>query len=350
MSHSVPLAVVGCGSISDSYYFPALATLPAVQPTTWLVEPDRERGRKAAAQFGFQPTQVVAAIDELPPSIKAAINATPSHLHAPTTRALIARGINVLLEKPLAEHAAEAQALVDEAQGHVLLTVNQFRRLWPSYILVAEKIRAGAIGTVKRVTWFEGRKFEWPVRTGFMFRRPWSERPRGALLDMGVHMLDTLCWWLNEVPTVKQSRMDGLGGPEAFVAATLQTSQATIELKLSFLAKLANEYLIEGTTGAIRGATSDYSRIELRSNAGGWRTVSANDPADRVVIARRLITNFLDATEGKAALLIDAASAVRPLIVIDALYRQATDIVPDCYREWADQRQPTERQASEVPA
>jgi hypothetical protein len=78
--------------------------------------------------------------------------------------------------------------------------------------------------------------------------------------------------------------------------------------------------------------------------------VSANDPADRVVIARRLITNFLDATEGKAALLIDAASAVRPLIVIDALYRQATDIVPDCYREWADQRQPTERQASEVPA
>ncbi len=340
MNQIVPLAVVGCGAISDSYYFPALATLPAVREHTWLVEPDLERGRDSASRYGFRPEQLVGSIELLPASIRAAINATPSHLHVPTTRALIARGISVLVEKPLAEHAAEAQALVDAASGRCLLSVNQFRRLWPSYILVAKMIQSGAIGTVKRVTWLEGRKFEWPVRTGFMFRRPWSERPRGALLDMGVHMLDTMCWWLGEIPTVRRCCMDGLGGPEAFVSATLETTTATIEMKLSFLVKLGNEYLIEGTAGEIRGATSDYSRIETRSNAGGWRTVSANDPADRVVVARRIIGNFLEAVEGKAALLIDAASAVRPLVVIDALYAQATDLIPACYREWVAQRVP----------
>jgi len=335
MSRIIPLAVVGCGAIGDSYYFPALATLPAVREHSWLVDPDTARCRETAARFGFRPGQVVATIDALPSSIRAAINATPSHLHVATTRALIARGISVLVEKPLAEHATEAQALVDEAAGRCLLSVNQFRRLWPSYILAGEMIRAGAIGTVRRIVWSEGHKFAWPVRTGFMFRRQWAERPRGALLDMGVHSLDTLCWWLGEIPAVRTCRMDSGGGPEAFAAATLASSTATISLTISFLARLDNRYVVEGTTGAIRGATGDYSRIETRASGGGWRTVSAGDPADRVEVARRLIGNFLAAVDGGGPLLIEAASAVRPLVVIDELYRRAVDVMPDCYAEWA---------------
>ena len=63
--------------------------------------------------------------------------------------------------------------------------------------------------------------------------------------------------------------------------------------------------------------------------------VAANEPADRVVVARRLITNFVDAVDGTAELLIDAATAIRPLVVIDAMYAAAAEIMPECYREWA---------------
>ena len=110
----------------------------------------------------------------------------------------------------------------------------------------------------------------------------------------------------------------------AFVSATLETTTATIEMKLSFLVKLGNEYLIEGTAGEIRASHKrlqpDRDTVERGRLADGV----GDDPADRVVVARRIIGNFLEAVEGKAALLIDAASAVRPLVVIDALYRPPT--------------------------
>ena len=65
MNQILPLAVVGCGAISDSYYFPALATLPAVREHTWLVEPDLERGRDSASRYGFRPEQLVGSVEAL---------------------------------------------------------------------------------------------------------------------------------------------------------------------------------------------------------------------------------------------------------------------------------------------
>ena len=51
---------------------------------------------------------------------------------------------------------------------------------------------------------------------------PWKTgRPRGVLLDIGVHVLDVVCWWLGEAPRVLSASMDGYGGPECFARAGL---------------------------------------------------------------------------------------------------------------------------------
>ena len=334
LSKVVPLAVIGCGAISESYYFPALSAMPLLKAEIWLVEPDRDRGQQSVARWGFDPGKLVGSIDEIPGDVRGAINATPSHLHSanherahrPWYRRCSSRS-RWRRTPPMRRPWSMRR------KGRCILTVNQFRRLWPSYRRVAQMLQDGDIGTVTQVTWAEGRKFEWPVRTGFMFRRPWTGRPRGALLDMGVHLLDTVCWWLGERPTVQEARMDGLGGPEAFVSAVLSAGQARIDMTVSFLAKLSNQYLIEGTAGAIRGATSDYSRFERRSGDGTWKTVVA-EPADRVSVARSIIENFVAAILGEAPVLITPSSAVQPLLVIDEMYRKATDLVPACYREW----------------
>ena len=340
---ATPLAVVGCGAITESYYLPALAALPQLRAATWLVDPSVERARKLAERFGLPPGQVAADAAALPPGVKAAVNATPSHLHLPTTRALIAQGMKaVLVEKPVAETLADVQALVDEAAAAgCKLGVNQFRRLWPSYGLVRDAVRTGRIGRITRIRWEEGRRFEWPIQTGFMFRRPasstpWTGRPRGAVLDMGVHIIDTVCWWLDEAPAVTAAALDGQGGPEAHATATLASAgSATVEITVSFLAKLANRFVIEGTEGAIRSATAEYNYVEIQQKGGAWREWRAPARADRVAVATRLLENFAAAAAGTAPLLIDAASTLAPFTVIEAIYDKGGEIVPDCYRGWA---------------
>lgn len=330
------LAVVGCGAISESYYFPAIAKSPALRARVWLVDPSQARRAEAIARFGFDPALQASDIASLPAEVTAAINATPSHLHLHTTLDLIGRGVSVLLEKPLAENAADARRLVEAARGRCQLGVNQFRRMRPINQFVHEIIRSGKLGALRRISWREGSRFDWPTQSGFYFRRPWPRgRPRGALLDIGVHVLDLICWWLDAQPIVERASMDSQGGPEAYVDATLRSGQIQIDLQISFHAKLANQFVIEGERGVLRGSTVDDHQIEMESD-GATRRVTIKDAGNWTweAIARAMVANFVAAAAGEASLIVDAESVLRPMEAIDEIYEKAEDPLPACYREW----------------
>ena len=336
MSMTGSLALVGGGAISEYSYCPALAANPEWLAQTWLVEPNAVRAHALAQKFGFTPAQLVQSLEDLPPSVRFAINATPNHLHLDTTLSLIRRGISVLVEKPFAENAADAVAMLDAARGRCVLSVNQSRRSGPSNMLVRDIIRSGQLGEIRKITWEEGRKFDWPSQSGFNFRRPWNGRARGVLLDIGIHVIDLMCWWLETAPIALSASMDSYGGPEAGVTARLATDQTIIDLRLSFLAKLRNEFLIEGAEGAIRGSTSDYDALEIRTKRGRWRKQKARGVGDNVKAAARLISNVIAASSGKENLIIDAASTIAPLRIVDDLYARAHEVLPECYWEFIE--------------
>jgi predicted dehydrogenase len=336
MLGDLQLAIVGCGAIADSYYFPVLAADPETRERVWLVEPSGERREKAAAAFGFRRDQLVAGIDALPSGVRAAVNATPSHLHVETTLPLIERGVGVIVEKPLTETAEDARRLVAAAKGHSILTANQYRRFCPSYALAREIIRSGEIGQVEKITWAEGQKFEWPTQSGFYFRRPWKNgRPRGVLLDIGVHVLDVVCWWLDEEPHAVSATMDGHGGPECFVRAELAFGDIALDLSASFHSKLANGFVVEGSRGALRGSVTDFSTIEVRQGDGAWRARRGPGKAEWTDFATRLLGNFAAAVEGREKPFIEPESLVAPLAAIDAIYAAAESPLPRYYGEWA---------------
>jgi predicted dehydrogenase len=336
MLGDLELAIIGCGAIADSYYFPVLSADSVARDKVWLVEPSAERREKAAATFGFRRDQLVGDISELPAKVTAAVNATPSHLHVATTLPLIERGVSVIIEKPLAETADDARQLVAGAKGRCVLTANQYRRFCPSYRLARELIAAGEIGEVRRIKWAEGQKFEWPTQSGFYFRRPWKTgRPRGVLLDIGVHVLDVVCWWLSETPRVLSASMDGFGGPECFTRAELAFGDVEVDLAVSFHSKLANGFVVEGTKGAIRGSVTDFATIEIRTGSGSWQSRRGPGPAGWTDFAGILLRNFAAAVEGRETLLVDPASVVRPLEAVDAIYEAAESPMPSYYREWA---------------
>lgn len=334
--HDDALAIIGCGAIADFAYLPALAASSEWRSATWLVDPNPARLASVAETYGFSRDQLAARIEDLPPSVRLAINATPSHLHFATTIELVSRDIDVIVEKPFAEKAADARAMIAAATGRSLLTVNQSRRAHPSNVLVRALIGAGNLGEIRSVTWHEGHKFDWPTQSGFNFRRPWHGRARGVTLDIGVHVLDLICWWLRGQPNLVEARIDGQGGPEASLRAQLSLRSATIDVRLSYLVKLSNQFLIEGTKGIIRGSTSDIDVIEFRPISGGWRTMRATGRSTPTRAAARLISNVLAARAGQEPLMIDAASTIPPLDVIDRIYEEALPDLPACYSEFVD--------------
>jgi predicted dehydrogenase len=124
------LAVIGSG-IMGSNHARVASTLPGVELTA-VFDPDRERSEKLAAAFG---ATAVSGVDELPRLVDAAVVATPTEFHAPIAHQLLAAGVDVLVEKPIAPDVETAQRLVDaaEAAGRVLM-VGHVERFNPAVL------------------------------------------------------------------------------------------------------------------------------------------------------------------------------------------------------------------------
>lgn len=328
------IAVIGCGAIAESYYFPALAANPHWRPMVWLVEPSEARRRAAVDGFGFDARQQAASVEALPQAPDLAINCTPSHLHLATSLPLLEQGTAMIVEKPLAESAEDAACLIAAAGEETVLSVNHHRRLGGSSQLIFDYVRSGKLGPVRSIRWAEGRKFEWPTQSGFNFRRPWAGRPRGAVLDIGVHVVDLISWWLGERLAVRAARLDGYGGPECYAELSLSGSTAQVEIVLSFHTKLANTFEIVGEKGAIRGSVQDYDWVEFQSAGGVARVQRLGASAGRGM-AERLIDNVIAAVETGAEPIIGAPSVLPALETIDEIYARAADPMPACYGEWA---------------
>src|SRR3954452_13931483 len=106
----VRLAVIGSGIMGTNHARVATG-LPGAELVA-VVDPDRERSEKLAAAFG---ARAVTDVCELPSLVDAAGVAMPTDLHVPVALELIAAGLDVLVEKPIARDVESAQRLVDAA-------------------------------------------------------------------------------------------------------------------------------------------------------------------------------------------------------------------------------------------
>jgi predicted dehydrogenase len=133
------------------------------------------------------------------PQLDAAIICLPNFLHFPASLAALEAGKNVLCEKPPTMNAAEMKVLRDEAAKRRLIYFfgRQFR-FTPALRTAREIIGQGKLGTVyrARATWVRSRGI--PPGVGSWF----TDKKRsggGALIDIGVHALDT-AWFLMGTP------------------------------------------------------------------------------------------------------------------------------------------------------
>jgi predicted dehydrogenase len=120
------------------------------------------------------------------PDIQAVYNPLPNHLHLPYTLAALHAGKHVLIEKPLACNAEQAQELYAAVQRYPHLKVMEafMYRFHPQWKKVRELMDSGALGIIKTIhTWFS-----------YFSDDPldYRQNPQmggGALLDVGCYCI-----------------------------------------------------------------------------------------------------------------------------------------------------------------
>jgi predicted dehydrogenase len=313
------LCILGCGAITERLYLPSLARHPDVIRKLVLVDPDRARAERLAREYGVP--GVAASHTDALADAEAVVVAAPHALHHELSVAAMSAGCHVLCEKPLASSPDEARSLVRTAEREgVLLAVNNTRRFYPAAALVWQLLREGRIGEVKRIVVEEGDEFGWPTASGFYFQA--GHGARGVLLDLGAHVVDLLCWWMDERPRVLSFRDDSRGGPEAVAHLKLAFAQgATAEVRLSYLSTLANRYRIEGARGVLEGDSTDWQRLTLRSPDGRAEVMRGSPPLRTIEeIGFRVVDDFLGALGGTSRATVQGADVLPSLEVIDDAY------------------------------
>jgi predicted dehydrogenase len=120
----LPIGVIGVGALGR-HHARHLAGLTDAR-LAGIYDTDAERAQQVARELG---TTACASLDELLGAVEAVTVAVPTPAHAEVGLAALARGVPVLMEKPLAATVAEADALIAAAdRGGLQLQVGHIER------------------------------------------------------------------------------------------------------------------------------------------------------------------------------------------------------------------------------
>lgn len=330
---ALQVAILGAGNISGTHARAASAaglTIAAVHGR----HPDKVRAMADA--YGAAPyLDLEACLAH--PSLDAVLIGSPSGVHADQGILAAARGLHVLVEKPIDVTVERADALIDAAsRSGVRLGVMFQDRTQPAFVALQRALGSGRLGrpllTAATVRWY--RPPEYYGASGW--RGTWALDGGGALMNQGIHTLDLLLW---------------LFGRLARVSARVATMFHTIEVEDTAVALLEFESgavaTYEATTAAYPGyprrleiTTSEGTvsiehsqviRADLRSGAESLIVADASRPnqgpsspvVSDIAGHQRLVEDFADAIRLHREPLCSGAEGRRSLVAARAIYESA---------------------------
>jgi predicted dehydrogenase len=145
-----------------------------------------------------------AALDGARPEAAAIFTSTDEH--TPVVEACAARGVSVMMEKPLAVSLAHARRMVEAAsRGRIQVLVNYETTWYPSNRSLERLVREGALGAVRRMVAHDGHRGPREIGVPPEFLA-WLTNPvrngGGALTDFGCYGANLFTWLLGNARPV----------------------------------------------------------------------------------------------------------------------------------------------------
>ncbi len=181
-------AVIGVGHLGK-HHARILASLPGVT-LAGVVDINRERAAQIASQHG---TTAFDSVAEITAKLDLVVVAVPTEHHAVVAMPLIESGVHTLIEKPVAQTVAEADALIAAARrSGVVLAVGHSERFNPAVAAARPHIKDPRFIEVHRLGTTPERSLDIDV-----------------VLDLMIHDLDLI---LSVVPSEVES-VEAVGVP-----------------------------------------------------------------------------------------------------------------------------------------
>jgi UDP-N-acetylglucosamine 3-dehydrogenase len=171
------VGVVGVG-VMGSNHARVFAELPGVQ-LVGVADPDPQRRELVKSILGCPAVSDLDALLQI--GVDALSIAAPTHLHRDLALAAIARGVHVMVEKPIASSVAEGREMIAAARrAGVTLMVGHVERFNPAVRAIKEAIRNEDIFSIA-IT----RVGPFPPRMSNV----------GIVIDLAVHDIDLIRWF-----------------------------------------------------------------------------------------------------------------------------------------------------------
>ncbi|MEZ0090247.1 Gfo/Idh/MocA family oxidoreductase [Streptacidiphilus sp. EB129] len=343
---SLRVGLVGYGLAGSVFHAPLISTTPGLSLSAVVTaNPDRQ----AQVRREHPGADVLDSVDQLwnrplDRRLDLVVIASPNRSHAPTATAALRAGAAVVVDKPLAVGAAEAQALVTLAEELGLpLSVFQNRRWDGDFLTVAELVRSGKLGRVNR---FESRFERWRPELKGGWRELGDPAEAGGLLyDLGSHLVDqalTLFGPATSVYAELDARRTGAeADDDAFVALTHADGTRSHLWMSAVAGSLGPRFRVLGTESSYVCDGLDGQEAALRAGRtpvdADWGVTASADygllgAGDAVVPYPTRAGAYQDyyagvaqALRGLAPVPVEPRDAVAALAVLEAARRSATE-------------------------
>ena len=268
MSNELGVLLIGYGLAGRVFHAPLIRSTPGLALRA-VVTADPERRSQAAADLPGVRLHATAeeAWAQLQ-DIQLVIIASANRTHVPLAIAAAQHGLHMVIDKPLAATAAQAQIVIDAAAA-AGVQVHPFQnRRWDSDFLTLRALAAqGSLGRIHR---FESRI----ERLRTVPKGNWRESgdPEdfgGVLLDFGAHLVDQAIALMGPVTTVTahaRSVRDPLAANDDMQMILTHADSSISVLVASQAAAFGDpRFILLGTTGGVRISESDSQEAALKS-------------------------------------------------------------------------------------
>jgi predicted dehydrogenase len=326
---TVKAAVIGCGDVS-SVHFEAITRLDDAV-LVGVCDPDSGRLTAAMDTFGVPGfSNHGSLIAQVRPDVVHIC--TPHNEHASIAADCLERGVNVIVEKPLAHTLAEGRRLVAAAEASAAKIAVCFQNRYNATSQAMNNLlTSGELGKILGAS----ATVMWQRTPDYYRSRPWrgtwAGGGGGLLMNQAIHTIDLLQWLAGDITHVSGNASSRFLGGAIDVEDTAEfVAEHANGARSTFYATVANAYNAPVTIEVV----TDKAVLSLR----GDLTVTHADGRVDVVPERRttsggrdywgvshelLIADFYACLADPEPFWISPAEAEKSLRTIKDIYRQS---------------------------
>ncbi|HWD04548.1 MAG TPA: Gfo/Idh/MocA family oxidoreductase [Amycolatopsis sp.] len=349
MADDFRVGILGYGIGGRVFHAPLVSATPGLTPAA-IVTNNPERSSQARAEHpGTEIVPDADALFALAADLDLIVVSTPNRAHVPLALRAIELGLPVVVDKPFAPTAAEAEQVVAAAKAKgVGLTVFQNRRWDSDFLTVRKVLDSGRLGEVFR---FESRYDRWVPELKDNWREFGDPAEAGGLLyDLGAHIVDQALQLFGPVTQVyaevDRRRAGAQVDDDVFIALHHETGVRS-HLWSSALAATRNpRFRVLGNRATFTKYGLDVqepqSKAGLRPGDAGWGVEPESDAGvlgvgnaagtagtelvpTEVGRYQDFYAQVRDALGGEADFPVDPAGSVAALRVIEAAHRSGAE-------------------------